>query len=110
MLPSVKTLRTVFGDNAKRARAILEMTRAELEAAPEAEACPIECYNFSATEYARMHVLDRLAGTHGVESFETRRNGWCDYLNAGDAYAATLVRYRGRYRVTSWGDIAERGC
>jgi hypothetical protein len=53
-------------------------------------------------------VLNELAGTHGIESFETRRDGWCDYLNAGDTYAPTLVWFRGKYRVTTWGDIAER--
>jgi hypothetical protein len=55
-----------------------------------------------------MVILAELAGTYSVESFKTRRNGWCDYLNMGDAYAPTLVRYRKQYRVSSWGDIAER--
>lgn len=106
-LPSVRSLRAVFGDNAKRARAILEMSRAELEALPAGAARVAECYHPPATSDIRMECLDALAGTHGVEAFETRR-GWCEYLNAGDTYAPTLVRYRGRYRVTCWGDIAER--
>jgi len=103
----VKTLREVFGENAKLARRILEMSRRELEELPAGAARVRECYNPPATSDLRLTCLDALAGTHGVESFETRK-GWCEYLNNGDTYAATLVRYRGRYRVTSWGDIAER--
>ena len=107
-IPSVRTLRAVFGDNARQARAILEMSRAELEALPAGAARVAESYAPPATSHLRMECLDALAGTHGVESFETRRHGWCEYLNAGDTYALTLVRYRGRYRVACWGDIAER--
>lgn len=119
-LPSIRTLRPVFGDNAKQARAILEMSRRELEQLPAGaarvaeyatvHADPFFCgqCNQPATSDLRMTCLDALAGTHGVEAFETRRDGWCEYLNAGDTYALTLVRFRGRYRVTTWGDIAER--
>ena len=107
-IPSVRTLRAVFGDQARQARAILEMSRAELETLPAGAARVAECYNPPATSDLRMTCLDALAGTHGVGGFETRRNGWCEYLNAGDTYAITLVRYRGRYLVTTWGDIAER--
>ncbi len=107
MLPSVRTLRTVFGDNAKQARAILEMSRRELEALPAGAARVAECYNPPATSDLRLTCLDALAGTHGVGAFETR-HGWCEYLNAGDTYAPTLVLFRGRYQVATWGDVAER--
>ena len=107
MLPSVKTLRAVFGDNAPQARRVLEMTRAELLATPTGAARAAECYHPPETYDLRLHCLDALADTHGVEAFETK-SGYCDYLNAGDTYAVTLVRFRGRYRVTTWGDIAER--
>lgn len=108
MLPSVRTLRTVFGENAKQARAILEMSRRELEALPAGAARVAECYNPPATSDIRLTCLNALAGTHGVEAFETKRDGYCEYLNAGDTYAPTLVLFRGRYRVATWGDIAER--
>lgn len=108
MLPSIRTLRAVFGENAKQARAILEMPRHELEALPVGAARVAECYYPPATSDIRLTCLDALAGTHGVEAFETKRDGYCEYLNAGDTYAPTLVRFRGRYRVATWGDIAER--
>jgi hypothetical protein len=108
MLPSVRALRPVFGENAKQARAILEMSRRELEALPAGAARVAECYNPPATSDIRLTCLDALARTHGVEAFETKRDGYCEYLNAGDTYAPTLIRFRGRYRVATWGDIAER--
>lgn len=108
-LPSVRTLRAVFGDNAKQARKVLEMSFAELCETIHGAARIAECYHTPSVSDVRLHVLDALAGTHGVEAFETR-HGWCEYLNAGDTYSVTLVRYRGRYRVTTWGDIAERDC
>jgi hypothetical protein len=107
MLPSIRTLRLVFGAAAPRARAVLEMSRAELDALPT-PASLAGTWHRPETSLLRLAVLDELAGTHGIESFETRRDGWCDYLNAGDTYAPTLVWFRGKYRVTTWGDIAER--
>lgn len=110
LLPSVRTLRAVFGENAKKARAILEMSRVELEALPEGAARIQECFNSPHTSDLRMTCLNALAGTHGVEGFHTKRGEWVEYLNAGDAYAPTLVNYRGRYRVACWGDIVEKDC
>lgn len=106
-LPSVKTLREVFGDNAKQARAILEMTRSQLEALPACAARIAECYHPPKTYDLRLTALDALAGTHGVEAFRTRV-GYCEYLNSGDAYAPTLLRFQGRYRVACWADIAQQ--
>jgi hypothetical protein len=107
MLPSIKTLRQVFGDDAKRARTILEMDRNGLEALPECAARLAECYHMPSRLDLRMTALDALAGTHGVEVFDTRA-GACWYLNAGDTYTVTLLHFQGRYRVACWGDIAER--
>ena len=107
MLPSIKTLRAVFGDNAKRARAILEMDRNGLEALPECAARIAECYHMPSVRDLRMTALDALAGTHGVEAFDTRL-GVCWHLNAGDTYTTTLLHFQGRYRIGCWGDIAER--
>jgi hypothetical protein len=107
-LPSVRTLRAVFGDNAKQARAILEMSRTQLEAMPAGRSRVQECYNPPATSDVRMACLDALGDTYGVEAFEMRDGTWCDYLNVGDPYRSTLIRIGGRYRVACWGDIAER--
>jgi len=47
---------------------------------------------------------------YGVEG-DTEENGeghiTMDYINTGDIYALTIVHYRGKFRVTSWGDCVE---
>ena len=107
-LPSVRTLRAVFGDQAKQARAILEMTRAQLEALPAGRSRVQACYNPPATSDIRLTCLDALGETYGVEAFQVRDGTWCEDLNAGDPYRSTLLRLRGRYRVACWGDIVEK--
>ena len=108
MLPSVKTLAAVFRDKAKQARSILELSRAELEQLPVCDARIRECYLAPSTLDLRMTALNELAETSGVEAFQLYDGTHCDYLNAGDTYAATIVHYHGKYRVSTWGDIAER--
>ena len=106
-LPSVRTLRAVFGANAKRARAILEMSRRELDALSTPQALVLT-YHPPHTSHLRLCLLDELANTHGVEAFQVSNGDWCDYLNAGDPYVPTLISFRGRYQVACWGDIVER--
>lgn len=106
--PTVKALVAVFGDKAREAKRILRMSRTELAALPAGEARIRECYHPPATSDVRMECLNALAETHGVEAFKVRNGDWCEYLNGGDTYTATLVHFRGSYRVASWGDIAER--
>ena len=107
MTPSIKTLRAIFGENAARAKAILQMSREELIATPTGAARVAECYHPPETRDIRMECLNALGDFHGVEYFETKKGG-CMYLNAGDTYALTLVRFNGAYRVKCWGDIAEK--
>jgi len=107
--PSVKALKTIFGDNAKRAKALLGMTRDQLLEVPAGAARLAECYHGPSTPDIRMHCLNDLGGFYGVECFDTDK-GPCMYLNAGDTYTPTLVRFNDSYRVVCWGDIAERHC
>ena len=50
-------------------------------------------------------------GTFGEEG-DTAQNGeghiTIQYLNTGDSYALTVCYWRGRFVVSSWGDIVER--
>lgn len=105
--PSVKALTPLFGDNAKRAKQLLGMTRDELLATPVGLRRFDECYHAPSTQDLRMECLNALGDYHGVEVIETKK-GICLYLNAGDAYTPTLVRWDGAYRVKAWADIAER--
>ena len=105
--PSIQSLRAVFGENAARAKAILRMNRYQLAATPVGAARVAECYHPPSTQDIRMECLNALGDFYGVEYLETKR-GECLYLNAGDTYTLTLVRFNGAYRLTCWGDIAER--
>lgn len=107
--PSTKALRSIFGDNAKQAKALLTMTREQLIDTPVGQARVDECYHAPTTQDIRMECLNALGGFHGVEVFATKK-GLCMYLNAGDTYTPTLVRFMGAYRITCWGDIAEKYC
>lgn len=107
-LPSIKTLSEVF-EEPETARKILEMSREQLERHPAGAARVAECYNPPATEDIRMRVLNSLeSGFHGVEFLESRDQDFADYLNVGEIYAATLILWRGNYRVQCVGDFVER--
>jgi hypothetical protein len=108
--PSIKALRTIAPDlaTARRAKEAFSMSRAQLAETPAGAARITECYHPPTTTDLRLHVLNAILGTGGVEEFETGNGMIARYLNAGDTYAPTIVRFRGHYRVACWGDIAER--
>lgn len=104
--PSVKTLSAVFG-NPKEAKRIFRMTRAELCDLPAGAARAKECHNPPPTYDLRMTCLDALdGGLYGVESISVG-DEYADYLNTGETYAATVIYWRGNYRVQSIGDFVE---
>lgn len=106
-LPSIKTLSRVF-ENPRDARRILEMSRAQLLELPAGSARVAECWHAPKTYDIRMHCLDALElNLYGVESVESVSGEYADYLNTGDTYAATVIYWRGRYRVQSLGDFVE---
>lgn len=109
-LPSVKTLMRVFGfeDLAKQARAVLEMSRAQLLEHPVGAALEKACFHPPKTSRVRMAILDSLdPGLFGVEYVQIK-NTYVGYLNTGETYADTIIYYNGRYRVSSLGDFIER--
>src|SRR3954467_973605 len=60
----------------------------------------------------RMQRIDRVLGTHGVETVARGHNGRSPafaYCNAGDTYAVTIIKVNGRFRIGTYGDIVERG-
>lgn len=105
--PSISALKTLFGENAPRAKALLRMNRDQLLRTPIGAARAAECYNPPSTQDIRMECLNALGEFYGVECIDTKK-GECLYLNAGDTYTPTLVRFNGSYRITTWGDIVER--
>ena len=77
------------------------------------------CINYPIADL-RAELLNTALGCYGVEYLFEGSDGLrgnlegctdqpiCTYLNTGDTYAATLLKYRGRWQIGCWGDIAER--
>ena len=105
--PSIETLKLIT-DKAKQAKALLLMSRLELEQTPVGAARVAECYHPPETWDIRLTCLNALLEGHGVECFQLKNGSWVEYINMGDTYNPTIVRVNGHYRVTSWGDIAEK--
>jgi hypothetical protein len=68
------------------------------------------------TSQIRLTVLDAIAETCGVEYVAHKddtifENKGFDYLNVGDPYVPTIIRFceTGRYVVACYGDIVEKG-
>lgn len=117
MFPSIKALDRAFPGKGRELRKAFEAKRAELALHPAGAARIAECYHPPKTYDVRMHVLDAIAETHGVEYIQHKDDTFkqvkgFDYLNTGDTYALTIVRncVSGSYRVASCGEITERSC
>ena len=94
--PSVKALTAAFRDlDAKGARKIKKLA---------AEA--------GSNTLAALREMDKILDTHGVEALlplNYYKSAPYEYLNAGDAYATTLIytRATNTLRIGCWGDIVE---
>jgi hypothetical protein len=81
------------------------------EAFPHADAKALR----NAMEDSLGGAINRLLEGHGWEyvyhATKTDDRGWPEmvfkYVNTGDTYNATIIKYRGRYRVTTMGDMVE---
>lgn len=115
-LPSIKTLESAFPDKGRQLRQALEMTKFQLREHPAGQKRWAECYHPPACYDLRLHVLDAIAETCGVEYVASTKDSFTqargfDYLNTGDSYTPTIVRMceTGNYRVACPGDLIERG-
>lgn len=111
-LPSIKTLERAFPGKGRELRRLLE-SPAAVNANPAVNRWADQCYNEPSMREKRMCALDDIAETYGVEYVapgNNARSPGFEYLNTGDSYALTIIRLdSGRYIVSSWGDIVERG-
>jgi hypothetical protein len=105
--PSSKTLARAFGENAREARRIFEMSRAELKTRPDVQAVEMAAFSRLRTEYLRMHALNTCGDFYGFEALQANTGEWVEYLNAGDVYNETVIFWRGVYRVQTLGDFVE---
>lgn len=111
-LPSIKTLDRAFPGKGRELRKLLE-SPAAVRAHPAAIALDKQCHNPPSLTMLRLAALDAVAETYGAEYVppgNNARSPGFEYLNTGDTYCATIIRLNsGRYIVSSWGDIVERG-
>lgn len=128
--PSVKTLMALKDMTRLNALFIRRVIKADreglLDIASELDEhrreVPWQRYNYinHRTPELRAELLDTILETYGVEYLFKSTDGLTGtpegihdepilvYLNAGDSYATTLLKYRGRWQVGDWGSIAER--
>ena len=68
-----------------------------------------QCYHLPNIEEQRAVALNAALEMYGIEYVPGKRP-FC-YLNTGDAYGVTLIRYQDSmsWFIGSWGDIVERG-
>ena len=116
--PSIKTLTKGLGITTEQAETIRRIIKGpaptnESTKFPRTVAWIRGCYNMPLPGERRMAAIDETLGTHSVEAIFRANAGISEsplltYCNAGDTYAATIVRYRGgTYAVACWGDIVE---
>lgn len=114
--PSLKTLESAFPGKGKILRKLLTNDQTVRDH-PAAIARDRECYHRPPLHDLRLYALNAETASFGIEhahhasADEMRCDRRCfDYLNSGDTYNTTIVRFvDGRYRVTTCGDIVERG-
>lgn len=79
---------------------------------PEADGTIIPRYGrLPSLRTAKREAINQAAGFHGVLhlGWHRRNHAHVYYLNAGDAYAPTLIFCGNRMTVGCWGDLVERG-
>lgn len=106
-VPSLKTLRAAFPEHAAELRRLLKANRAELKQTAAGAARVAECFHAPKTADIRLHAMNAAGAFFGVETIETVSGEHAEYLNAGDSYSETVIRWRGNYRVQSVGDFIE---
>ncbi len=111
-LPSVRALEEAFPGMGRALRTLLE-SPAAVRAHPAAVSLAEACHHAPGLKQSRLAALNAELGFHGVEYVPPGRGSRSpgfEYLNTGDMYAPTIVRFSdGRYRVANIGSIVERG-
>jgi len=109
-LPSIRTLETAFPGKGRILRALIE-SPAVVCAHPAAVALSQQSHGRPTLAHQRMTALNAELEFFGVENVPSgRRSPGFEYLNSGDTYAVTIIRFHnGRYRVTDIGSIIEHG-
>lgn len=118
--PSIKTLTTrlnITPEKAKIIRFIFTANRNDLldningitSCIPNTIKWVKSCYNIPALNEIRIEAINEVLECYGVEYCESISGDYLSYCEAGDTYICTVCYYKGRFIVSSWGDIVEKG-
>jgi hypothetical protein len=114
--PSIETLMRIPGCTREVATKIRAIMKGELDprTIEQTDRWVRTCFHDPHIIEQRLHAIDVLLDTHGVEALgtsESTRWPQYSYCNAGDPYALTVIRNhaRGSWYVGAWSDIVENG-
>ena len=109
--PSIKALKEAFPNHDIKLVKLLLISDEEVEKYVEHYRLLYQYYYKPSTRYKRMLALNHALDMHGVEHVGQFGEKGFSYLNAGDAYAATLIQFDDSDAIilSSWGDVVEHG-
>lgn len=113
-MPSLARLAEAFGEDAAPLlrRILKSRSRSELLTL-SSDAADLErrSYGRQSMQALRFAALNQVMEGFDAEAFRTHRGEWVTYVNTGDTYNVTILKFRGTYRIGDWGSIAEKhGC
>ena len=114
--PSIATLTRTFQIDRPTAILVRKVIKGQVDPCSVSTAANqrrLQAYHPHAKYVLKLEALNQILGLYGVEYVpkgSNQRSPGFEYLNTGDSYAPTIVRFDGGgYRISSWGDIVERG-
>lgn len=116
--PSIKTLQLlgISKESAKLARIVLKAHNIESIELSKALKPIYEIYYNKIGKFMynphnlselKMQLLNVICDSYGVEGIQDKNGYWLEYLNFGDTYDTTIIYYKNRFFVSSWGDVVE---
>jgi len=112
MFPSIKTIQTrlhLDRDTAIAVRGVLDGS-ISYHKIPGVTAW-FHRFNYPPKTYqCKLEAINILIGGHGVEGFpdpDDMTASGLEYVNMGDTYTTTVVYWKGRFMITTWGDVVE---
>jgi hypothetical protein len=111
-VPSVNSLLEAFEEKIGYERVMIARgimkNRIRPDAVKQTDSWIRSCYHEPSFHEKKMHALNVVLKMYGVEEIlDSRGNLACEYLNAGDTYATTLLFYNGLYHIGTWGELVE---
>ena len=65
------------------------------------------CYNLPRNADIILELVNEILHCFGVEGSPDTDGNFLSYVNTGETYDLTLCHYKGKFIISSWGDIVE---